>query len=212
MKHKLLVLFILVTGLCAGQGTWYGEIAFSAGGGTNDIFRFEELYGSGSVNGTGAWSAGIDFRRLFGEHFSLETGVTYSGQYYLTGPAPMIQGEDLPGSFGLISVPVMARVDFLKIFFADAGPLFSVHAGNHDIGDMTGLGASAGAGIQYNFKSDFFLRIRAFAAQYTLLHFMPDDHPRTLLNAGATISAGYRFIRLGKCNCPEGIVPRRRFY
>ena len=212
MRYKLLVLFFLLTGLCAGQGTWYGEIAFSSGVGINDIFRFEELDGAGSVTGTGAWSAGIDFRRLFGDHFSLETGIAYSRQYYYTSPAPMIPGEDVPGSFGLIAVPVMARVDFLKIFFADAGPLFSVHAGNQDIGDMTGLGATAGAGLQYNFKSDFFLRIRASVAQYALLHFIPDDHPRTLMNTGATLSAGYQFIRLGKCNCPEVIVPRRRFY
>ena len=42
---------------------------------------------------------------------------------------------------------------------------------------MTGLGVTLGAGFQYNFKSDIFLRIRAYASQYALLHFMPEDYP-----------------------------------
>ena len=75
MKQKFLILFLLMTQFCAAQDTWYGEISGFAGGGANDIFRFNELIGAGSVTGTGMWTAGIDFRRLFGDHFSLETGV-----------------------------------------------------------------------------------------------------------------------------------------
>lgn len=192
-----------------GQKTWWGEYSVYGGGGDNEIFRFEELLGAGSVTGTGVWTAGADIRRLVGDHFSVVTGLSYSHQYYYTSPAPGIPGEDRPGSFGMIAVPVMARVDFLKWLFADAGVLFGLQPGLSDIDNMTGLGATVGAGFQYNFKSDLFVRVRAYASQYGLLHFIPEDYPRTMTNAGVTAGVGYRFIRLGRCNCPDDNRPRR---
>ena len=197
--------------LCAAQDTWYGEFSAFAGGGTNDIFRFNELTGAGSITGIGMWTTGIDLRRLFSDHFSLESGLGYAHQYYYTSPAPGIPGEDIPGSFGLIVIPVTARFDFLKWFFADAGLVASMRTGT-SYGEMTGLGAVIGAGFQYNFKSDVFIRIRATASQYAVLHFMPEDYPRTLWNSAATIGVGYRFIRLGKCNCPDDNSPKRKYY
>lgn len=202
---------LFVSGICSGQKTWWGEISGFAGGGDNDIFRFQELVGSGSVTGTGFWTAGADLRRLLGDHFSIGTGLSYSHQYYYTSPAPGIGGTDTPGSFGLVTLPVMVRADFLKWFFADAGTLVAVQTGSSRVDDMSGVGATVGAGIQYRFKSDMFIRVRAYVAQYGLLHFSPEDHPQTLLNGGVTLGVGYRFIRLGSCNCPDDRSPVRRF-
>lgn len=212
-NETLLICFTLlfVSGICSGQKTWWGEISGFAGGGDNDIFRFQELVGSGSVTGKGFWTAGADLRRLMGDHFSIGTGLSYSHQYYYTSPAPGIGGTDTPGSFGLVTLPVMVRADFLKWFFADAGALVAVQTGSSRVDDMSGLGATVGAGIQYRFKSDMFIRVRAYVAQYGLLHFSPEDHPQTLLNGGVTLGVGYRFIRLGSCNCPDDRSPVRRF-
>ncbi len=201
---------LLATCVCSGQKTWWGEYSVFAGGGDNEIFRFEELLGAGSVTGTGVWTAGADVRRLIGDHFSIGTGLSYSHQYYYTSPAPGIPGEDRPGNFGLITIPVTVRVDFLKWFFADAGAAFSLQTGLSRTDNMTGLGATLGAGFQYNFKSDLFFRVRAYTSQHGLLHFIPEDYPQTLTNAGVTAGVGYRFIRLGKCNCPDDNSPHSR--
>lgn len=203
---------LLASVTCNGQRTWWGEYSVFAGGGGNEIFRFNELIGSGSVTGTGMWTAGFDMRRLFGDHFSIETGLSYAHQYYYTSPAPGIGGEDRPGMFGMLAMPMKARVDFLKWFFADAGVLFALQPGISDIDNMTGLGVTLGAGFQYNFQSDVFIRIRAFGNQYGVLHLFPEDYPRTLSNGGVTLGVGYRFIYLGRCNCPDDNLPRRRFY
>ena len=211
MKRKILILFLFLSQLCAAQDTWYGEIALFGGGGRNDIFRTNELTGAGSVTGTGMWTTGIDVRRLFGDHFSLESGLGYAHQYYYTRPAAGIPGEDTPGNFGVITIPVTARFDFLKWFFADAGIIASLRTGT-SYSEMTGMGVTLGAGFQYNFKSDIFIRIRAYGNQYALLHFMPENYPYTLWNSAVTIGVGYRFIRLGKCNCPDDNSPRRKFY
>ncbi|MDX9773384.1 MAG: outer membrane beta-barrel protein [Bacteroidales bacterium] len=212
MKKRIIFVVWLIPLLCSGQGTWYGEYSVFGGGGTNDIYRFRELDGAGSVTGTGMWNGGIDLRRLIGDHFSIETGISYAHQYYYTSPAPGIEGEDSPGSLGMITIPVTARLDFLKWFFADAGALFGIQAGIPNFENMSGLGATVGAGFQYMFKSDVFVRVRAYGSQYGLLHFFPDDYPRTLFNSGITVGIGYRFIHLGSCNCPADNSPRRRFY
>jgi opacity protein-like surface antigen len=201
---------LLASGLCSGQKTWWGEYSVFAGGGDNEIFRFQELVGAGSVSGTGMWTAGVDVRRLFGDHFSIETGLSYSHQYYYTAPAPGIPGEERPGNFGIISLPLTARVDFLRWFFADAGAVAGFQTGFARLDDMTGLGVTLGAGFQYNFKSDIFFRVRTYATQYGLLHFIHEDYPQTLTNTGLTVGIGYRFIRLGRCNCPADNVLRRR--
>lgn len=206
----IVITLLLVSFSGYGQKTWWGEYSFYGGGGSNEIFRFEELLGAGSVTGTGVWTAGADMRRLAGDHFSFGTGFSYSHQYYYTSPAPGIPGDDRPGSFGMISVPVTARVDFLKWFFADAGVLFGIQPGLSDLENMTGLGATVGAGIQYNFRSDLFVRVRAYVSHYGLLHFIPDNYPRTMTNAGVTAGIGYRFISLGRCNCPDDNSPGRR--
>lgn len=203
---------VLVSVTCNGQRTWWGEYSLFAGGGGNDIFRFEEPIGSGSVNGTGMWIAGFDMRRLFGDHFSVESGFSYSHQYFYTSPAPGIPGEDRPGTFGMLTMPLKARADFLKWFFADAGVLFAIQPDISNDFNMTGLGVTLGAGFQYNFPSDVFIRVRAYGSQYGLLRLIPEDHPQTLSNAGVTLGVGYRFIYLGRCNCPDDNLPRRRFH
>lgn len=206
-------MLLLIAQAGVSQGTWYGEIALSGGGGTNEIFRYRELDGAASFTGGGMWSAGVDLRRLFGDHFSLETGVSYSHQYYFMSPAPGIPEDDIQDSFGLITVPLAARADFLKWFFADAGIGVSFQAGSSYADNMTGLAVMLGAGFQYNFKSDLFVRVKAFATQNGLLHFIPAENPHALLNSGFIAGFGYRFIHLGRCNCPhDNAFPRRKFF
>jgi hypothetical protein len=213
VRSSLVILLLLVAQLSFTQGTWYGEIGLSGGGGANDIFRFSKLVGDAAYKGEGMWSAGVDIRRLFGDHFSLETGAFYSHQYYVVTPAAGIAGEDIHDNLGLITIPLTARVDFLKWFFADAGINASLQAGSSHADDMSGLGATLGTGFQYNFRSDFFVRVKAFATQYALLHFKPEDYPQTLWNSGITVGFGYQFIHLGRCNCPhDNAQPGRRFF
>jgi opacity protein-like surface antigen len=212
MKKSLIILVMFISLSVKGQDTWYGEIALYGGGGTNDIFRFNELEGAGSYTGTGMWTGGIDLSRIITDHFSIETGIGYAHQYYYSSPAPGIPGDDRPGNFGMISVPVTARLDFLKFLFADAGILAGLQTGSSEADDMTGLGFTAGVGVQYRFKSDILIRLRVYGNQYALLHFAPENYPQTLYNSGVTLGIGYRFIHLGDCNCPERNTPRKRFY
>ncbi len=206
----LIALFLLVSTLSFGQRTWWGEIAGGVGGGGNMIFRFQEADGAGSATGKGYWGSEAEVRRLIGDKFSLGAGLGYWQNYYYTTPAPGQEGTTTHGSYGLVTVPFRARIDLLNWFFADGGMVLSWQPCASDIDDMTGLGATLGAGVQYRFRSDFFIWGRLSVTQYALVPFRPESHQQRMLNGGVTAGVGYRFIHLGRCNCPDDNSPRRR--
>ena len=212
MKRNLFLIFFVLCLPCAAQETWYGEIGVYGGGGVNDIFRIRELIGAGSYSGNGFYTGGVRVRRMIGDWFSVESGVSYSGQMYTMHSAPVPETHTSTGSFGMLSVPVIARADFLKYLFADAGVIAGLQTGSSQPGDLSGIGLTAGVGLKYQFKSDVILTLRGFGTQHSLLRFSHDDYPYTLLNTRITIGIGYRFIHLGKCHCPEGNTPGRKFF
>jgi len=212
MKKSILVAFVLFSLVCNGQKTWWGDYSFFAGGGQNDIFRFNELVGAASFTGKGYWTAGVDLRRIITDHFSIETGLGYSHHYYIMESAPVPETFETPGNFGVMTIPLTARLDFLKFFFADAGIVAGFQTGFSDADNMTGLGLTAGLGVEYVFKSDIFIAARLYSVQHALLHFLPEDYPQTMYSSGVTISVGYQFIRLGKCNCPDDRSPKKRIF
>lgn len=214
MKKILLIISLLLSVTLSGQKTWYGEIGVTGGGSSNDIFRYRELVGSGSFTGRGSWTTGVDFRRIITDHFSIEAGLTYSQHYFISRSAPLPEIHEEECSLGMISFPVTARLDFLKYFFIDGGVIAGLQAGMSDnfTEDFSGLGATAGFGVHYKFESDIFISLRAFMSQYSLSGLLSDRNARVLWDSGFRISAGYQFIHLGKCNCPEDNSPRRRFF
>lgn len=217
LRNTITILILslsLVSLPCSGQSsTWWGEITGFTGGGANDIFRIHELDGAGSVTGKGFWSAGVDVRRLFGKKFSLETGASYSQHYYQTTPAPGLGGEPAEGSLGLVTLPLRARYDFFRWFFGDAGIAISLQPGSSStIENMSGVGVTLGAGYQYRWANDVFVTLRAFTTQYRLLGFTAGSNPHTIWSGGLTLGVGYRFIHLGRCNCPADNTPLGRFF
>jgi len=197
---------------CLAQETWYGEIAAYAGGGTNDVFRFNELEGAASYDGNDFFTGGVSVRRIIRDWFSMEAGINFSEQRYIRHSAPMSDVLTSSGQFGMLSLPVKARFDFLKYLFADAGFVTGVQTGGSSSFDLSGLGLTAGLGVKYRFKSDIIISMRVYETQFALVSFSGEDHPYTLSNTGVTVGVGYRFIRLGKCHCPESNMPRRKFF
>ena len=194
------------------QETWYGEIAVYGGGGTNDIFRFNELDGAASFTGNGFYTGGIRVRRIIRDWFSVESGLSYSLQSYTMRSAPTPETYTSSGNFGMMALPVIVRFDFLKYIFADAGVIAGLQTDSYDADNLSGLGFTAGLGLSYTFKSDIMITARAYTTEFGLLHFNPEEYPHTLLNTGLTLGIGYNFISLGKCHCPEGKKPQRRFF
>lgn len=212
MKKIFLCLMIIISIPSFAQETWYGEIAVYGGGGTNDIFRFDELDGAASFTGNGFYTGGIRVRRIIRDWFSVESGISYSRQSYTMQSAPIPGTVITSGNFGMLALPVIARFDFLKYVFADAGVIAGMQTGGYGADNLSGLGLTAGLGLSYTFKSDIMITARAYTTEFGLLHFTAEEYPHALHNSGLTLGIGYNFISLGKCNCPEGKKPQRRFF
>ena len=212
MKRSLIILMSLFSFTCFAQETWYGEIAYYNGGGVNDIYRFKELTGAPSFTGNGFFTAGLSVRRFINDWFSIEGGLNYSGNWYTKSSAPLPEVYTSKGYVNMISAPVKVRFDFLKYLFADMGIVPGFQSGQNGSFDISGVGATAGIGLKYRFKSDIIVTVRAFQTQYSIFSFSGDDYPYTMSNNGITAGIGYRFIRLGKCHCPEAKGPRRKFF
>lgn len=212
LKRTSIIILFFVSIPCLSQETWYGEIAAFAGAGKNDVFRFNELDGAPSFSGNGFFTGGLSVRRFFKDWFSIEGGINFSEQYYTMHSAPTPEVTSSSGHFGMLSLPVKVRFDFLKYMFAEAGVVPGVQTGNSNYFDLSGLGLTAGLGAKFRFKSDIIITFRAYETQYALLSFSNESHPYTLSNTGFTVGVGYRFIRLGKCHCPEANMPRRKFF
>lgn len=212
MRRSLIILFSFISFTCFAQETWYGEIAYYNGGGINEIYRFKELIGAPSFAGNGFFTAGISARRFMNDWFSIEAGLNYSGNWYTKSSAPLPETYKTRGYAGIVSAPLKVRFDFLKYLFADMGIVPGFQSGSNGSFDLSGLGVTAGIGLKYRFKSDIIITVRAFQTQYSVVSFSGDDYPYTMSNAGVTAGIGYRFIRLGKCHCPEANVPRRKFF
>jgi hypothetical protein len=212
MKRAVIVLMFFISIPCLAQETWYGEIAFYTGGGVNDVFRVNELDGAPSFSGDGFFTGGLSVRRMVHSWFSVETGINFSSQRYIMHSAPLPESDSSKGRFGMFSLPVKARFDFLKYMFTDAGISADFQAGPNRFSGLSGIGLTAGLGAKYKFKSDLIVTVRAYGSQLALIHFSQKDHPYTLFNSGVTLGVGYQFIKLGKCHCPGGKTPGRKFF
>ena len=141
-------------------------ITFS-GFGENDTFRWESLDGVGSFFGTGYYSLGITYRRALSRRFDIETGIEFSNlTYYFTHS--MAAPKPYSVNLSMFKIPVTVRYSFLRFFFINGGLLlgFDVTDERH-LDNQTGLGATLGVGIKYNFS---FLPIGVFVNPFVRHH------------------------------------------
>lgn len=100
---------------------------------------------------------GAGYRIGFNHWLSLATGLEYTG-YRFTWPDELIgQREFAPyqQNLNLLSIPLIARADFLKYVFIQAGSMIDVQV-SKQVGarSFSGMGVQVGAGLRYDTKSN----------------------------------------------------------
>ncbi|MCU4166103.1 outer membrane beta-barrel protein [Carboxylicivirga caseinilyticus] len=123
--------------------------------GSNDVFRFNELIGAASYDGDNFYNIGLIFSKPLNSWLEMETGLEYSQQSILITPAYDPQNEIKPYNedFGLIEIPVLLKLRFLKYLFINGGALISFDTNaTMSVDSQNGLGGVMGVGAQYDFK------------------------------------------------------------
>jgi len=203
MNHKIftLGLFVLFTCSLLAQEKRSIGFAFSAIG-ANYVINSAgtALEGEADYEVKHFITLGVSYIHPVRSWIGIESGVEYSN-YTITIKPMAIPGTDLNFSkynkeLSLISVPVSARINFLKYFFANGGVLLDLETANSTpIESQTGLGLLFGIGAKYNFNNGFGVFVNGYNKHHALIPFSAkmDDYRWRLLEFGLRAGVTYNF-------------------
>lgn len=191
MKQIIIVVFaLLLQPLINGQeNQQVSQKSFSVGitysnFGDAIVYTEKELDGAASTDIDHFSGFGLICTYSIKKWLELESGVNFSKYYTTTRSAPIPEVFIKKGNTSLISVPVMARINFLKYFFIKGGVLLE-HNGSVSsvITDQSGIGAEAGIGAKFEFKSGLSVYINPYFTEHAIVSFSQHNHHRIYDNA-----------------------------
>lgn len=144
---------------------------------------------------------GISYTRDINHTISLQTGIFFiNDDVRLTTVGPLSTGPK-NGNIKLITIPVLARVNFLKYVFVDGGLLgdfetnYSTNGtddANHMATKQTGIGLEFGLGAKYNF-GPVNIFVNPFLQAHALARFGNKGSNFNLMDPGYKFGLGYSF-------------------
>lgn len=203
MKTILLLLGMLVTLPSFPQDdqrTLNFGLTFSSFG-TNDLVRFSQLDGDASYSSGGFEVFGITYLRTLNPVIDLETGLEYSIHRIIVTPnvPPLTEITPYTARPSMVIIPITLRYYLGKYFFINGGPIFSIDASLKTIvHNQNGLGAMAGAGLQYTFNFEGTVFINPYFKAHTLLPFSSKLYYQRLLEAGIRVGFVYPLFRMAR--------------
>lgn len=176
------------------QGRFVG-ITFSSFG-DNELVRFDnDLVGFPGTSGKHFYTLGLDYLVALNKTFDLETGFEYSRHKMMVDPnlPPSMDRSEYPIYLNILTVPVSARVNFLKYFFFSAGGMLNLDvSGSGGADSQTGIGARVSLGMKYDFESGISAFVNPYMKAVGLLPFVPDDYHQRLMESGWRLGILYR--------------------
>jgi hypothetical protein len=129
---------------------------------------------------------------------NLSIGLEYSQRsiaatFYKTFPN---HDENTTGTLALLSVPVYFRLDFTKWLFITTGGTIDLQVKNNVISNQSGIGATGGVGLKFDFKIENKPVSFLFHPYYQLHNIIPlfhSDGRDHLINAGLRAVLLYQF-------------------
>ncbi len=150
-------------------------------------------------------SYGINISTRIKKNFELETGFQFTTdnfKSFYSGPLPSNTLIEAPtyGNINLLTIPVKARISFLKYFFVGGSVLFDIQtqnnvtdaSNNQLINNQSGVGFAVTAGAKYDIKKrvTFFANLTKEA--HSLFLFQKVNYPYKIENVFFNLGAGYR--------------------
>ena len=203
MRKLLTLLFLMLSPMAIAQDM-FGELSLGASAGIPSFFSFNDNASSAKpYHGNLQLGGEVDFRLILSNSFSVQTGVWY---YHFIYDQRQEGGYAIPLydlQFGTLMIPVSARLDFLKCLYANIGIIGAIQTKEVYRIKTDMLGAFAGIGVQYNFKSGIFIAAegRATALGLTNNLVKQDQNNYGVLTYGLCVKAGFRFLVKEDCGC-----------
>ena len=193
MKIKLLSLLLLCGTLGANaQSKNSISIVYGTAVSAVDIHRAMGDFGFTDQRGN---IFGLNYNRRLTKAFSLESGLYFATDDILFDSFSSGNRVEKKEQVKMITIPVYAKLHFLKYLFADAGILADFQANyssDSHLNNQSGLGYELGLGGKYDFG-----RIQIFVNPYVQYHnvvkFSSSQRSFNLMNFGYKFGVGYGF-------------------
>lgn len=163
--------------------------------GENDIIRFDELIGGPGWIGKSHFSIGLNYLFPLTRHLELETGMEYSWHELIKRPNvdPTIDILLSTEELSIWVVPVTLRYTFLKYFFLNGGALLDFDSGvSNSIDSQTGIGATFGPGVNYEFRCGCSVWLSPYLKMHSLIPFSGEKNSQHLMESGIRFGIAWR--------------------
>jgi len=159
-------------------------------GTASNEYNINGAIGDFGYTGEGSRSFGIGYEHTFTKWLTLQTGVMSADDkllfsYIVGGKGTFYENEEIK----LITVPVIARINFLRYLFVDGGLLFDFQTNTPEVSNtqkQTGVGFEIGLGARYSWK-----HLSIFINPYAQYHAV--DTYRHTVNTFNLYDGGYKF-------------------
>ena len=193
---KLLLTFLFYGIFFQIQAQEKSEIGLSFLNGKNELVSFGKTEGAPSYSGEGFYSFGVNYLKELKTWLYFETGLEYSSQKFRITPnlPPDMDRSPRFEKTGLLSIPLVVRLKFLKLAFLNAGLLLDMDASlSNSIDNQSGVGVLMGVGLKYDFKSGISLTINPCTRMHSLISFSTDSYQHHIIDSGLKFGIGYQF-------------------
>ena len=177
-------------------------LTFSAFG-NNDVMNAagSTLICGPGYHGKRFYTLGLSYIYSFSPLIDVETGIEFSSHTITTvvRRKPSKPSSDVTRydeRFSLISIPITARINFLKYFFINGGALLEWQTkASGPIDNQSGLGAIGGIGAKYELNNGLGAFINNYYKFHALLPFSAerDDYRWKIIEGGVRVGITYTF-------------------
>jgi hypothetical protein len=188
MKVKIILSALILLSIDAfSQSRNNISVVYGIAANTVDIHG---VIGDFGYSGETGRAYGLSYTRDITRVVSLETGLLFSVNNVRLSTIQGGRGDIFyNGDVKLISVPLYARINFLKYLFAQGGFLIdhqTNYTSNHVVVDQSGVGFGMGFGGKYSFGA-----LSVFINPYFCRHAINARY--NLMEGGARFGVGYNF-------------------
>lgn len=156
-----------------------------------------------SYHGKRFYTLGLSYIYSFSPLVDVETGIEFSSHTITTvvrrkpsKPSSDVDVTRYDERLSLTSIPVTARINFLKYFFINGGVLLEWETKASDpIDNQSGLGVLGGIGAKYKLNNGLGAFINNYYKFHALVPFLAerDDHRWKIIEGGLRVGITYTF-------------------
>jgi hypothetical protein len=162
MRSPVLLALLVLTLSASAQNNYKSFGVYTSFFNSGEEFQVPRLVGGpGASKVTSTFVAGVEYTWSLNKWLKLATALEYSdrnmrsvGTTYTVSSSSSLMFTQVvtEGKVQILSLPITFRLDFLRYFFLTSGGTFDFQLKNTALGNQSGIGATSGIGVKYDFK------------------------------------------------------------